>query len=128
MDDGSRTSRTRPAVVKSTCGRFPPGGGEYKVSRDGGWSARWRGDGRELFFLAPDGTLMAAGIDTTHGISATVPEPLFPTSTTSTRDLHPWAVTPDGQRFLIKVADQRSANAPITVVTNWRGLLSRRPE
>ncbi len=107
---------------------FPPGGGEYKVSRDGGWSARWRGDGRELFFLAPDGTLMAAGIDTTHGISATVPEPLFPTSTTSTRDLHPWAVTPDGQRFLIKVADQRSANAPITVVTNWRGLLSRRPE
>ena len=30
---------------------------------------RWRGDGKELFFLSPDGTMMAAGFDATNGVS-----------------------------------------------------------
>ena len=45
---------------------FPVQPGQYPISRDGGWAPRWRGDGKELFFLSLDGTLMAAGIDTTR--------------------------------------------------------------
>jgi Tol biopolymer transport system component len=107
---------------------FAPGGGEYKVSRDGGWSARWRGDGRELLFLAPDGTMMAASIETVHGIVAGVPEPLFRTSTTVTQNQHPWAMTQDGQRFLIDIAEKRPVGEPITIVMNWLSLLSQKAE
>jgi len=39
-------------------------GGHFQVSRNGGTQPRWRGDGKELFFVAPDGTMMASSIDT----------------------------------------------------------------
>ncbi len=32
---------------------FPPSGGKWQVSSGGGHSPRWRGDGRELFYLTP---------------------------------------------------------------------------
>ena len=38
------------------------GSGEFKVSRDGGWAPRWREDGKEIFFLGLDGSMMAAEI------------------------------------------------------------------
>ena len=97
---------------------FPKGGGKYLISQTGGTEPRWRGDGRELFFLAPDGTMMAAGIDAAKGFQATVPEPLFRTGITSTRDNHPYVVSKDGARFLIPVLE-RAAATPITVTLNW---------
>jgi serine/threonine protein kinase len=39
---------------------FPATGAKYRISRAGGIQPLWRGDGKELFFLAPDSTLMAA--------------------------------------------------------------------
>ena len=39
--------------------RFPPSGGKLQVSTTGGGMAHWRGDGRELFYIALDGKLMA---------------------------------------------------------------------
>jgi eukaryotic-like serine/threonine-protein kinase len=42
-----------------------PSGGLVKISRDGGWAPRWRADGKEIFFLALDGTMMA--VDVTLG-------------------------------------------------------------
>src|SRR5262249_24816047 len=56
---------------------FPEPKGPSLISRDGGRAPRWRGDGRELFFLALDGTMMAAGIEAVHGIRATSPRSLF---------------------------------------------------
>jgi len=97
---------------------FPKGGGKYLISLAGGTAPRWRGDGRELFFLAPDGTMMAAGIDTAKDFQATVPQSLFRTGITSTRDNHPYVVGKDGARFLIPVAE-RATPTPITVTLNW---------
>ena len=50
-----------------------------QVSRAGGMYPRWRGDGEELFFVAPDGTMMAADFDPAIGLAKGVPRPLFPT-------------------------------------------------
>ena len=72
---------------------------EHKVSVDGGMAARWRGDGKELFFLSLDATLMAAGVETAGGFRALVPESLFPSGLSLTT-LRPYAVASDGQRFL----------------------------
>lgn len=97
---------------------FPLGGSKSRISTGGGMEPRWRGDGKELFFLAPDGTMMAAGIDTAKDFNVTVPQPLFETGITSTENNHPYVVTRDGQRFLVPVTDQ-SAAAQMIVVLNW---------
>jgi eukaryotic-like serine/threonine-protein kinase len=53
---------------------FPVGEWRHPISRDGGRAPRWRRDGRELFFLRPDGTLMAARIRTTPSFTASLPQ------------------------------------------------------
>ena len=90
------------------------------ISHDGGKYPRWRGDGKELFFVSPDGTMMAADIDAATGRSRGVPQPLFPTQIRF-GDNRPYAVDKSGQRFLLKVApDPR-----LVAVTDWRALLPR---
>lgn len=101
---------------------FSSGGGEFKISRNGGWAPRWRGDGRELFFLALDGTMMSAEITAAKEMQAGVPRALFPTGLLKTNDRHPYAVTRDGQRFFLPVRDPRQSSVPITVVLNWPAL------
>ena len=58
---------------------FPSKDPAQPVSRDGGARPRWRGDGKELFFLSPEGTMMAVGFDATNGAAEGVPRALFPT-------------------------------------------------
>jgi hypothetical protein len=43
---------------------FPDGRGKWQVSTDGGEQPRWRGDGKEIFFLSSDAKLMAVSVDT----------------------------------------------------------------
>ena len=98
---------------------FPVQEGLETISRNGGWSPRWRGDAKEIFFLSLDGTMMAAGIDTTKGFTATVPQALFPTGLMP-GDNRPYAVTREGQRFLIKV---HPGDLSITVVSEWPAIV-----
>ena len=56
---------------------FPNKDPAQTISRDGGMYPRWRGDGKELFFVSPDGTMMAAGFDATNGLPQGVPQALF---------------------------------------------------
>jgi Tol biopolymer transport system component len=101
-----------------------PVAGKWTVSRAGGTQPRWRGDGKELFYVAPDGKLMAVEIKATvaafdHG----APQALFelhseiqPLSTASSG----YVVAPDGKRFLVVTAAGAAAQAPpLTVVVNW---------
>ena len=108
---------------------FPRREGLSPISRDGGWAPQWRGDGTELFFLAPDGWMMAAGIRVVDGgIDGTVPQRLFNTGLGSTTHDLPYAVAGGGQRFLIPVAVDPPRAAPINVVMDWPGgLPSHRP-
>ena len=46
------------------------GGGKWMVSQAGGRGPYWRGDGKELFYLAPDGNVMAAAVSTSGWIPA----------------------------------------------------------
>ena len=72
----------------------------------------------KIFFLSPDKKLMAAAV---NGRGASfevgVVKPLFETRVTGPR--YEYAVTADGQRFLINTESERTGAAPITVVVNW---------
>jgi Tol biopolymer transport system component len=99
---------------------FPAPGRNWQISTAGGGVARWRADGRELFYIALDARLMAVPISVNpHGstVEAGTPVPLFSVRVGSDYD-----VTPDGQRFLINTPTGESSTTPITVVLNWSGL------
>jgi eukaryotic-like serine/threonine-protein kinase len=103
---------------------FPATGGKVQISNGGGTQTMWRGDGRELFFVAPDGSLMAAPIKTTNGFESGAPQRLFATGLPMTPSRRQYAVTGDGTRFLINVL--RSPASPLTVVVNWPAALRKR--
>jgi eukaryotic-like serine/threonine-protein kinase len=103
---------------------FPGPGGKWQISTDVGNYPRWRHDGNEIFYLAPDYKLMAAAVNG-KGSSFQVGQvkPLFQTRARTAR--YEYAVSADGQRFLINTITQQTASAPITVVLNWTAGLKK---
>jgi Tol biopolymer transport system component len=99
---------------------FPATGGQYQVSRNGGTQPMWRGDGKELFFLSADGQMMAVAVDTRSQFEASNPEPLYQTGVTPGTGFRQYAVTRDGQRFLINAPVEGKNQVSLTVVTDWR--------
>jgi Tol biopolymer transport system component len=97
---------------------FPDGGNKQRISEAGGNEPRWNGNGTELFFLSPNGILMAAGIDTANGFRVKAPQALFQTGITPSGNNHPYVVTKDGQRFLVARSDD-SDQSQVTITTNW---------
>jgi hypothetical protein len=105
---------------------FPSPGIRRVISVGGGAEPQWRRDGKELFYVAPDGTMMA--VDVTPGEQLTVgrPKPLFraPLSGDISSYRNRYAVTTDGERFLIDATD-RPELPPLEVIVNWTALLNR---
>ena len=99
--------------------QFPELRGRIQISNQGGAQARWRADGKELFYISADKKLMAVSIDTSHGkLVAGVPHPLFQTRITAPRIvMFQYAVSADGKRFLINSLPSVGAT-PLTVLMN----------
>jgi Tol biopolymer transport system component len=103
---------------------FPDLSGKWQVSTGGGVQPRWRPDGKELYFIAPDGKLMAVpvnGSGVVFGVGTAVA--LFPTRLPdgggpSSRPQY--AVSRDG-RFLINTVVGDAPTPPIELILNWRG-------
>ena len=95
-----------------------------------GIQARWRADGNELFYIAPDGKLMAASIKVNGAaIEPGAPMALFQTriwggGTNATQGPQ-YDVASDG-RFLVNVATEDASAAPITLLLNWKRSLDPR--
>lgn len=100
---------------------FPGGVGKWQVSRGGGTEPRWRGDGKELYYIAQSGMLMAATVSTDGGFSNGTPVPLFPVRGrphVSSTDQYTYDVTKDGQRFLVNRFVKADHPTPLTIVLN----------
>lgn len=104
---------------------FPSGEHKWLISTAGGWDPQWRRDGRELFYLTLDGTLMAVSIGDSVHFTYGTPHPLFQTSVPplpSPPDIPAsvYAVSKDGKRFLINGLAPGFVPPPVTVVTGWQ--------
>ncbi len=113
---------------------FPPGEGEWTISIAGGQQPRWRGDGKELFFEAADGKMMAVPVKAAVGarpfFEADAPVPLFDAHIVSFQNdtQFQYDVTSDGKRFLIDTTSggAGAAAAPLlTVMVNWNAELKK---
>jgi eukaryotic-like serine/threonine-protein kinase len=99
---------------------FPKADGKWQVSTNGGVQPRWRPDGKELYFLAPDGKLMAVSIAITGvNLAAATPVALFNAVSVTGygANKHEYMVTRDG-RFLINQPAELSNTTPITLILN----------
>jgi Tol biopolymer transport system component len=105
---------------------FSGGGGKRQISNGGGSGPRWRRDGRELFYYAGDGKLMAAQVRSGESLELGAVVQLFEFRAGTIWDFFtPYAVTADGQRFLINAVVDTEPNAPLTAVVNWAADLRR---
>jgi Tol biopolymer transport system component len=100
---------------------FPPGaGGKRQISSAGGGMPRWRQDGKEILYAAPDRQIMAAEI-AIRGEALEVGKVralfLSPGGTAN------FEVTADGQRFLFAIPVNDKASEPLTLIQNWTATL-----
>ncbi len=99
---------------------FPGPGGRWPVSTGGGISPRWRADGKELYYLAPDAKLMAVAVSARGAaFTARAPEPLFFTHIAPGVFKPQYAVARDG-RFLINTELETASSEPIHLLLNWK--------
>ena len=98
--------------------------GEGRAVAEAASTPRWRADGRELFYLAKDSTVVAMPVDPQRTPSESPGDILFRASGLAPTGVsgQVYDVTPDGQRFLLKREVGPSA---IHVVLNWDAGLHR---
>jgi Tol biopolymer transport system component len=109
--------------------RYPEADGQIRISVGGGEQPRWRGDGKELFFVTTEGTLTAVNIKSVLSSSntqvKTLVEPGTPVQLFETRIgegsghvAFQYDVTADGERFAIATTSSTESTS-LTVMVNW---------
>ena len=107
---------------------FPDARGKWEVSTGEGEQPRWRGDGKELFYLSLDGKMMAAPVTAGNKFDAGTPVSLFqatPRQAVSSTDMFVYDVSRDGQRFLINTQVKQAEAQPMSVILNWPAKMNK---
>jgi len=107
---------------------FPQARGKWQVSIGGGEQPRWAGDGGEIFFLSPEGKIMAAPVKTGASFDAGAPVALFQANAReiiANSEQAMYDVDRSGQRFLINTQVKKGETQPLSVVLNWDAGLKR---
>jgi eukaryotic-like serine/threonine-protein kinase len=96
---------------------FPTFTSKRQISSGGGVEPQWRADGRELFYLAPDSSMMSVRVEARPEFTASPPTRLFATNIAPDPNVPRYAVTADGRRFLglERTGDDQS----FTFLLNW---------
>ena len=104
---------------------FPMPGTKRAVSSGGGSEPQWRGDGKELFYLAADGTLMSVDVQAASDLRVSRRRPLFRTPIPISGEMYSrrnhYVPTSDGERFLMNAPERPQGS--VTIVVNWRAAL-----
>jgi Tol biopolymer transport system component len=114
----NETGRTEVYVAP-----FQRAGATTRISTAGGGWPKWRRDGREIFYVAGD-TLTAVPVrENASQLEFGLPEPVFQTRFDDSP--LPFAVTTDGQRFLVNRTAASPTQAALTLIVNWTALLQK---
>jgi len=93
--------------------------GKWQISTNGGQEPCWSRDGKELFYLAPDGQFMSVPVTVGDSFTPGTPAPLFRVQTESSQRRNVYCPSPDGKKFLFLVPFGQNST-PMTVLVNWR--------
>jgi Tol biopolymer transport system component len=104
---------------------FPGAAGKRQISTAGGLFARWRQDGKEIFYIGLDRRLMAAEVTVLAGtFEVGQVRPLFG-AVNMTQGVSVYDVSADGQRFLLRTFPEQKPGEPLTLVQNWTAGLKK---
>jgi serine/threonine protein kinase len=103
---------------------FPGPGGKWQVSSGGGGYARWRRDGKELFFVSSEEEMMVVEVRTGASFEFGTPRPLFKLPPIPNTSYWYYDVAPDGGRFLVTYPVV-TKQAPLALVLNWTAALRK---
>ena len=118
-ESGHREVYVQP--VPQAAGGTPGLQGKWQISKEGGVHARWRKDGKELFFIGGVNRIMAAAVDTTAtSFRSSTPVALFPVQVVST-PASLYDVAADGSKFLVLNRSRESSY--VNIVLNWESRL-----
>ena len=98
--------------------RFPLTEEKWRISTAGGEQPIWSANGREIFFLAMDRTLMAVPVRAVVDLDAGAPQPLFHAALALNNALRQYAASADGQRFLLVAPTQEAGWDRFRVLVN----------
>jgi len=111
---------------------FPSGEDPKRISIDGGEEPRWRGDGKELFFVGADGKFMAVpmriGSGAKPSLDPSAPQSLFaaPPLAHYNPYVYDYDVTSDGKQFVLATSVDRSGSSPpLNMIVDWAAALKR---
>jgi eukaryotic-like serine/threonine-protein kinase len=96
---------------------FPESDRKWLITTGGGTMPSWRGDGREIFYIAADGMMMSVAVTGGETFEWSAAVPLFDAGVRSHANRQ-YDVTPDGSRFLLNRVDRRPTE-PLTLISNW---------
>jgi Tol biopolymer transport system component len=96
-------------------------GGKWMVSKDGGTSPQWRGDGKELLYRGLGRQVISVSVDTRHSFQAGAPRELFqiPAGTGL-------LATADFKRFMAAIPLDQDIPQSFTVMLNWTSAIKSR--
>jgi dipeptidyl aminopeptidase/acylaminoacyl peptidase len=108
---------------------FPPTGERFQISTEGGVQPRWRSDGRELYYLGPDGQVMVVAMPDGNPTKAQSPQPLFGLRLDPSPAFDQFAVVGNGERFIVRrpLRPGGADTAPVHVLVNWPDALPPAP-
>jgi dipeptidyl aminopeptidase/acylaminoacyl peptidase len=110
-------SSTESGPLQVYAASFPGSGGKNQISPGGGDRARWRKDGKEIFYATADGQLMAAEITASNGrLEVGKVQKLFDGIVAGRG--YTYDVSADGQMFLV-VDNGVTAERRLTLLQNW---------
>jgi Tol biopolymer transport system component len=101
------------------------GAAKIPISIGGGDKPCWSRDGKELYYIAPTGKLMAVPIKMTPSFNVGLPVPLFELNVLLSRSFFPYDVGADGHLLVNTLTDPATSSPPITVVLNWMSALKK---
>jgi DNA-binding winged helix-turn-helix (wHTH) protein/Tol biopolymer transport system component len=103
---------------------FPGMQNVRRVSADGGSWPRWRHDGKELFYIADDESLMSVDYPRSERNRGARPKSLFRTALANAVRNPLYDVASDGSRFLLIERDSSISESDVELLLNWPSILS----
>ena len=98
-------------------------GRKWEVSTAGGNQPRWRGDGKELFYISADNSVMAVDVNPKGStLELGMPHALFKTSPRPL--VRSFDVSHDGKLFLVNSLAS-TGRTPVSLVSDWTAQLKK---
>ncbi len=106
---------------------FPPSGGQWQVSVNGGAAPSWSRDGKELYYLGADRKLMAVSVRISgSAVELGIPSPLFEASVDLYTAPNRYDISADGKSFLVNASGFEYNTKSMTTIVNWIAMLEKK--